>query len=248
MANYDIGRAVSALNRNAKTKSSGYCARYVRTAIEAGGLSTAGRPGSAYLYTSFLPKIGFQPVAQLFGLESQAQWTSSSAQVGDISVMSHGQHGHICMWNGRQWVSDFFQRKMWPYSNPANGNCSIFRYTGETTPLSPDYWSQMGTQEYQPSGYDFSQPGGGSNGGYGGGSGVFSASQNNTLTGESIYDNRQKDEEHTRIYQAFKPELLLDQMVVPAEADDSDENFTAASTEENANSENAGANTETASA
>ena len=230
MANYDIGRAVSTLNRNAKAKSSGYCARYVRTAIEAGGLSTAGRPSSAYLYTSFLPKIGFQPVAQLFGIENQAQWTSSSAQAGDVCVMSHGQHGHICMWNGRQWVSDFFQRKMWPYSNPPNGSCSIFRYTGKTTPLGADYWAQqaaMGNQGFQPQGYDFSQPGGNNSG-----TGVFSASQNNTLTGESIYDNRPRDEEHTRIYQAFRPDLLLDQMVVPAEADDSDENFTVASNEQ----------------
>ena len=76
---WNVNRALAALRGNARVKSSGYCARYVRMAIEAGGISTAGRPGSAYLYTSFLPKIGFQPVAQLFGLESQAQWTSSSA-------------------------------------------------------------------------------------------------------------------------------------------------------------------------
>jgi hypothetical protein len=173
MATWNVNAALSALNSNARRKSSGYCARYVRTAIEAGGVSTAGRPGSAYLYTSYLPKIGFGFVTRLFGREAQAQWSASSAQPGDIAVMSHGKHGHICMWNGRQWISDFFQNNMWPYSG--DGNCSIFRYNGQTTPLGQDYWAQqaaMGNQGFQPSGYDFS--GGGSNSGSDGN--VFSAS------------------------------------------------------------------------
>ena len=64
---WNMSSALNALNSNARRNSSGYCARYVRTAIEAGGLSTAGRPSSAYLYTSYLPRIGFGFVTQLYG-------------------------------------------------------------------------------------------------------------------------------------------------------------------------------------
>ena len=145
---WNLNGALAALNNNAQIKSSGWCARYVRTAIEAGGVSTAGRPASAYLYTSFLPKIGFNLVTTLFGKSAQAQWSSSDAKQGDISVMSHGQHGHICMWNGRQWVSDFFQNNMWPYSG--DGTCAIYRWDGvlnNTTAYQfpPTPWQQGGS-------------------------------------------------------------------------------------------------------
>lgn len=105
-------------------KSTGTCARSVRSFIEAGGLSTAGRPVSACRYTEFLPKIGFRHIATLKGKDSQ---NGFMPQPGDISVMNHGVHGHICMWSGYQWVSDFPQRNMWPYAG--EGICNIFRYS-----------------------------------------------------------------------------------------------------------------------
>lgn len=202
MATWNVNAALSALNSNARRKSSGYCARYVRTAIEAGGVSTAGRPGSAYLYTSYLPKIGFGFVTRIFGREAQAQWSASSAQPGDIAVMSHGKHGHICMWNGRQWISDFFQNNMWVYSNPWNSNVDLFRWNGvmdnsfKYTP-PPVYQSTSGL------------PGTTS-------ANAYSPASSNPLTGSSdIYGNNNAgDEEHTRIYQAFAPSLLLDEMTL----------------------------------
>ena len=47
---WNINKAVYALTRNAAGSAQHLCARYVRMAIEAGGISTAGRPGSAYQY------------------------------------------------------------------------------------------------------------------------------------------------------------------------------------------------------
>lgn len=123
---WDIRKALTHLTSAAGVSSKGRCAMYVRQAIEAGGLSTAGRPSSAYQYTGFLPKIGFKHVAALNGVAKQAEWTNSSAVPGDIAVMSHGPHGHICMWTGTKWISDFIQNKMWPYSG--DGLCNIFRF------------------------------------------------------------------------------------------------------------------------
>ena len=123
---WDINRSVAWINANSGPKSKHCCAKYVRMAMEAGGISTAGRPGSAYLYTGYLPKIGFEHIATLSTRKEQNSFSSSSAQPGDIAVMSHGKHGHICMWNGSQWVSDFKQNNMWVYSG--EGVCRIFRY------------------------------------------------------------------------------------------------------------------------
>ena len=217
---WDLNRAVNAIDRNAQRKSCGYCARYVRTAIEAGGLSTAGRPGSAYLYTSFLPKIGFQPVTQLYGKSSQSQWSASNAKPGDISVMSHGQHGHICMWDGRQWVSDFRQNNMWPYSG--DGQCSIFRFTGEVTNSPAPPAGGIPPAPWQ-------QPNSGGDGAGANGQNVFSAPQGNTLTNqENVYSMIQQEdtEKHTRIYSAFRPELQLDEMTLPQTSIFDDEEVT----------------------
>ena len=124
--NFNVQAALNWAKNNVHIKSTGYCAKYVRMMIEAGGLSTAGRPGSAYQYASFLPKIGFKHINSLFGKKAQAEWSNKEAQPGDISVMAHGKHGHICMWTGKQWVSDFVQNNMWPYTG--DGLCEIFRY------------------------------------------------------------------------------------------------------------------------
>lgn len=99
---WNVGAVIQWIVRNSDSRSQGRCARYVRMAIEAGGLSTAGRPIVAKDYVSFLPKIGFNPLGSISGRDKQASWSSSNAQQGDIAVMNHGQYGHICMWVGDQ--------------------------------------------------------------------------------------------------------------------------------------------------
>ena len=165
---WDINKAIYALNRNAAGSAQHLCARYVRMAIEAGGISTAGRPGSAYQYQWYLPKIGFNKITQITGRSEQSSWSSSNAKAGDIAVMEHGQHGHICMWNGSRWVSDFFQNNMWVYSG--NGTCYLYRYDGEiNNSIVPPYTAPW----QQPSG------------GGAGGTSVYSAPSGNQLSGET---------------------------------------------------------------
>lgn len=95
-------KAVDVLNKNANESSKGKCAMYVRWALEAEGVNTDGHPVSACDYGPFLLKRGFKTVPN-----------SSSKQLGDIRVWSaFGKHlnGHIDMWNGKQWVSDFREK------------------------------------------------------------------------------------------------------------------------------------------
>lgn len=123
---FNVSKALEWAKNNVGPKSIGRCARYVRSMLEAGGMNTAGRPVSAYQYAGYLPKKGFKHIASLSSKSEQAAWTNSKALPGDIAVMAHGQHGHICMFTGKQWVSDFVQNNMWPYSG--DGLVNIFRY------------------------------------------------------------------------------------------------------------------------
>ena len=123
---FNVSKALEWAKNNVGPKSIGRCARYVRSMLEAGGMNTAGRPVSAYQYAGYLPKKGFKHIASLSTKSEQAAWSNSNALPGDIAVMAHGQHGHICMFTGKQWVSDFVQNNMWPYSG--DGLVNIFRY------------------------------------------------------------------------------------------------------------------------
>lgn len=109
----------------ALTHSSGYCARACRQGMEAGGLNTTGRPGDAKNYGPWLLQHGYHVVSSTSYFGSQ--------QVGDIAVFQpapgHSQSGHIEMWDGNQWVSDFKQRNFSPYSGlgPSDLNFKIYR-------------------------------------------------------------------------------------------------------------------------
>lgn len=118
---YSVQTAVALARKCKSTTSSHTCAKSVRQYINAGGLQTPGHPVAAQDYAEYLPKIGFTKIASV---ESDDQ--SFRPKEGDIAVMSHGKYGHICMWDGDNWVSDFRQNKMYPYSG--SGKCDIFRY------------------------------------------------------------------------------------------------------------------------
>lgn len=123
---FNVNAALQYGVSHASPQSLGQCAKYVRMMLAAGGINTNGNPTAAKDYTMFLPKKGFKHIVVLNNVDEQAEWTQHSAQAGDIAVMSHGSYGHICMYSGKYWISDFVQTKMWPYTG--NGNCYIFRF------------------------------------------------------------------------------------------------------------------------
>jgi hypothetical protein len=102
---------VNWLLSNAQSQSSGQCARYVRLALKAGGINTIGAPLSAGDYGPFLLQHGFAVVPPS---------TSYVPEVGDIAVFSDSAahpNGHIEVWTGQNWVSDFVQNNESPYSD-----------------------------------------------------------------------------------------------------------------------------------
>jgi len=103
------------MDAHALTRSSHHCAMYCRMGMEAAGLNTADRPnsGDAGDYGPFLLRHGAKTVPK----------DSYDPQVGDVVVFDKtSQHpfGHIEMYDGHRWVSDFMQHSLSPYRDPSN--------------------------------------------------------------------------------------------------------------------------------
>ena len=105
--NYDHLQTIAYATENAAPKSQSLCARYVRKAIQAGGVRFIARPASAYKYADFLPVLGFEEIEEPY-------------QPGDIVVFNQTggrKHGHIAIYTGKGWVSDFKQRSFYVHSD-----------------------------------------------------------------------------------------------------------------------------------
>jgi hypothetical protein len=103
------------MDAHALTRSSQHCAMYCRLGLEAAGLSTQDRPrsGNAGDYGPFLLRHGAQVVAK----------DSYVPQVGDTVVFdktAQHRYGHIEMYDGQRWVSDFMQHSFSPYRDAAS--------------------------------------------------------------------------------------------------------------------------------
>ena len=99
-----------ALDANAKDNSQGQCAKYVRTALEAGGADTRNRPVSAKDYGGLLERNGFAEVPS----------AGYAPRTGDTAVFDSyaggSPHGHVQGYTGNGasgWVSDFRQPRFW---------------------------------------------------------------------------------------------------------------------------------------
>lgn len=101
--------AARAAARAAHGKSIGRCALYVRKALQSAGYEFTPQP-SAYQYAhGTLAGAGFTKISS----------DNYTPQVGDVVVFnrtSRNPHGHIQIYDGNQWVSDFRQPKFSPYS------------------------------------------------------------------------------------------------------------------------------------
>ncbi len=118
---FNIYAAAKYLTEHALDSYSGNCAKYVRWALEAGGFDTSGHPFYAEGYDTFLIKNGFTKIDP-----------SSTPQMGDIVVfepVDGHEAGHIAMYNGKIWISDFKQDSMFVASEYLNGEYTMLRWT-----------------------------------------------------------------------------------------------------------------------
>lgn len=102
--------AARAAARAAHGRSLGRCALYVRKALQSAGYKFTPQP-SAYMYATkgILSGAGFTKISN----------HNYVPQVGDVAVFNRSgkhPHGHIQIYDGNQWVSDFRQNKFSPYT------------------------------------------------------------------------------------------------------------------------------------
>jgi hypothetical protein len=95
--------AISYAKSHAQPKSTGYCAHYVTEAIRMGGRL----------------KISIRVWQKIWG----GHWSMRVCLVydqphaGDVAVIQNivgHDSGHVCIYDGQQWISDFIQRTLYP--------------------------------------------------------------------------------------------------------------------------------------
>lgn len=104
---YDPARAVDSAVENAENKSRSLCAKYVRVALQDAGIRVIVKPSCAYLYKDFLPILGYSPVEEPY-------------KAGDVVVFmptGNRKYGHIAIYTGEGWVSDFKQKSFFVHSD-----------------------------------------------------------------------------------------------------------------------------------
>ena len=105
---YSIDLAVEYLINNALAKSQGKCALYVRKSINAGGIIGISGNATEYYDTNKLIDVGFTNI----GNDIDEIVIKRGDIVAFSSVKGH-PYGHIAMYDGSQWISDFKQKSFW---------------------------------------------------------------------------------------------------------------------------------------
>lgn len=119
--------AAAKASARALGKSAGKCARYVREALQSAGYKFTPQP-SAYMYHTkgILAGMGFTQMSP-----------DTPEAPGDVIVwgpIPGHPHGHIQIYDGKTWVSDFRHRRdLSPYGQSPHKQCWYYRDTGGET-------------------------------------------------------------------------------------------------------------------
>lgn len=135
MDKFNVDNATYFLELHAHSESHHICAKHIRQALDAGGLSTTGHPINAKDYIRWLPTKGWMRLGILRSQRACDDFIKVGLMPGDIAVYGNPSKpagaGHICMWTGHRWVSDFRQRGINVYKT-FPGEIHIFRYNEQT--------------------------------------------------------------------------------------------------------------------
>ncbi|MEI7345988.1 pesticin C-terminus-like muramidase [Dickeya chrysanthemi] len=114
---------INSLQRNAKKKSIGYCARAVVDAIQAGGTKIERAPAAKDLGSKLIA-AGFSPIFSM--PRPSREYDRSKLIPGDVVVLEgftkdekagikkNHPFGHAAMYDGSKWISDFTQSGFYP--------------------------------------------------------------------------------------------------------------------------------------
>lgn len=123
---FDVEVATKYLTQHAHPQPTNWCAKYVHDALEAGGIKMTRQPDAITYRNSGV-------------IVSQALYKEiskpSSFKKGDITITEANQYhefGHIAMWNGTKWISDFIQKSEFSYLEH-QPPVHYYRYNGPDT-------------------------------------------------------------------------------------------------------------------
>ena len=124
----NISKAIEYLENHLQSTSTGKCGTYVGNALIEAGFKIRNYNRDAYLfyYDDLLVNAGFKIIGDLNNIPSFLP--------GDIMVNLNTtlhEYGHICMYNGSKWLSDFAQNTIHTYSNELDIPTYFFRYNGQ---------------------------------------------------------------------------------------------------------------------
>jgi len=124
---FDIDRAANYARQHVHPPfGEGKCAKHIRLAIREGGIDI-GNTMSAKNYGFKLENAGFVRVHSL-------------PQKGDVVVMQpwsgaagNSMHGHMAIYDGSRWISDFIQQDIYPNENYRQHKppYQLYRYIGQ---------------------------------------------------------------------------------------------------------------------
>lgn len=118
---FNVDKATTHLTEHGRKTSKSWCAWYTMRALQAGGCPAILLP--AQWYSWFMPVVGFKEVSK----------DNYKPRAGDVVVFQRPKEykyhwwGHIAMYNGKQWISDFKQRNMNPYNHNWKVSYKLFR-------------------------------------------------------------------------------------------------------------------------
>lgn len=122
-------KAADLITKNALTRSSGYCAKFVREGLQQAGYDLKTMGDAKNYNNGALTDAGFSKID-----------SGSAPQKGDVMVMpAQGGHGagHMQMYNGQQWVSDFKQNSKNPWNDVATENLQYTMYRDQRGAMVP---------------------------------------------------------------------------------------------------------------
>jgi hypothetical protein len=106
-ASWDIAAAIRKLEKSrVPPPGRRRCVVHVKAGLAAGGVQLDGGPVSAKDYGPVLEADGFQEISG-----------NTPLRAGDVVIIQSAlrrPHGHMAMYNGRKWISDFIQIGLYP--------------------------------------------------------------------------------------------------------------------------------------
>lgn len=120
---FDVGATVDHVESGARNRSAGQCARYVRQALERGGIDTSGHPTSAADYKGFLDGKGFSRVPP-------DDWIPKPGDIIVFDRVPGHPHGHIQITTENGFCSDFRQKGFLPSRAYEGKPFTVYRHNG----------------------------------------------------------------------------------------------------------------------